>query len=88
MHKNVFPRKEFTDYAKKNLVLVEVDFPMKKKQPEALKKANEALMREFNIEGFPTLLLLDAEGRKLAEVQPVMDAKELVKGIEKAARKK
>ena len=59
--------KEFTDYAKKNLVLVKVDFPMKKRQSEALQQANEALKRQFEIEGFPTIVVLDGEGRKLAQ---------------------
>lgn len=67
MDKEVYSSKEFIDYAKKNLVLVKVDFPMKKRQSEALKQANEALKRQFEIEGFPTLIVLDGEGNKLAQ---------------------
>lgn len=55
------------NYAKKNLALVKVDFPMRKRQSEALKKANEALKDECEIEGFPTTVVLDSEGKKLAQ---------------------
>src|SRR6266581_5344317 len=36
----VFSQPEFEDYANKNLVLVEIDFPKRKPQPAAQKKAN------------------------------------------------
>ena len=45
--------REFIDYAKKNLVLVEVDFPRSKPQAEELKKANQVLQEKFKIEGYP-----------------------------------
>ena len=52
--KEVFPTKEFSDYAKQHVVLVEVDFPIKKKQSPELKAANEALAKEFKVDGYPT----------------------------------
>src|SRR5678815_4008777 len=51
LHKNVFSSSEFVDYAKKNLVLVEVDFPISKKQSDELKKANAELEKQFKVEG-------------------------------------
>jgi thioredoxin-related protein len=65
LHKEVFSTKEFTDYAKDNLVLVEVDFPRVKKQDAPLKKANQALQAKYNIEGYPTVILLNGEGKQL-----------------------
>src|SRR5256885_17104543 len=47
LHKEVFSQPEFSDYAKKNLVLVEVDFPRSKPQSEAQKKANQALQAKY-----------------------------------------
>ena len=38
LHKNVFSTQEFQEYAAKNLVLVEVDFPRAKQQTEELRK--------------------------------------------------
>jgi len=53
LNKEVFSKPEFAEYAKKNLVLVEVDFPTKKKQSAELKKANEALGQKYKIRGYP-----------------------------------
>jgi protein disulfide-isomerase len=60
----VFDTKEFTDYAKQNLVLVEIDFPNKKKQSDELKKTNTALQKKYKAEGFPTLVVLDGAGNE------------------------
>lgn len=56
----------FTQMADKNLVLVNADFPRKKKNmgsPEQIKR-NEGLAEIYNKEGsFPLTLLLDAQGK-------------------------
>lgn len=67
LHKEVFVTDEFADYAKKNLILVEIDFPRSKPLPEAQQKANDKLKAEYNIRGFPTLVVLDSTGKKLGE---------------------
>lgn len=90
LHKEVFPAPAFTAFAQKRLVLMELDFPLKKKQPEALKKANEAIQKQFKVDGYPTLILLAADGAKLGEVEiDLFDAtaKDLVAAIEKLAAK-
>lgn len=58
----VFSQKEFADYAKANLVLVELDFPSQKKLDAALVKANDALKDKYKISGFPTLIVLKPDG--------------------------
>jgi len=68
LHNEVFSKPEFSEYAKKNLVLVEVDFPHKKQQSEQLKKANAALQEKYKIEGYPTIIVLDGEGKKVGEL--------------------
>lgn len=67
LYKNVLSTPEFIDYAKKNLVLVEVDFPRSKPQAEELKKANQVLQEKFKIEGYPTIIVLDSEGKELSK---------------------
>jgi thioredoxin-related protein len=64
LKKRVFSRPDFNAYADKNLILVEVDFPQRKKQPAALKTQNEKLSKEYGIDdkGFPTIVLLDPAG--------------------------
>jgi thioredoxin-related protein len=60
-----FSKPEFVEYAKKNLVLVEVDFPNNKPQSDELKAANKDLKDKYNITGFPTLVLLKPDGTLL-----------------------
>ncbi len=90
LHKEVFPAKEFAAFAKQRLVLVEVDFPLKKQLPPALKAANEALSKEFKVDGYPMLILLGSDGKKLGEVEfDLFDAsaKDVIAAIEKLAIK-
>ena len=61
----MFSTPEFSEYAAKKFVLVEVDFPMLKKLPEAQLKANEALEKRYEVEGYPTVVIADADGKKL-----------------------
>jgi protein disulfide-isomerase len=65
LHKDVFSTKEFETFAKDSLVLVEVDFPAQKKQSEALQKANNALKQKFQIQGYPTILVMNGEGKEV-----------------------
>jgi len=65
LRKNVLNSQAFLDFAKNNLVLVDVDFPHKKQQTEEQKKANEELSTKFNIEGFPTVVVLSSEGKEI-----------------------
>jgi thioredoxin-related protein len=68
LHKEVFSKPEFAEYANRNLVLVEVDFPRSKKQSAELKKANEALQEKYKVEGYPTIVVLNSAGTKVGEL--------------------
>jgi thioredoxin-related protein len=68
LNKEVFSKPEFAEYAKKNLVLVEVDFPRKKELSGELKKANQALQEKYKIQGYPTIVVLNGEGKKIGEL--------------------
>ncbi len=63
--KEVLDTPEFQDYAAKSVVLMEVDFPNKKQQTDDLKKANAALKSKYDIHGYPTLVVLDQNGREI-----------------------
>ncbi len=65
LHDEVFETPEFKTYAKKNLVPVIVDFPRRKKLPDAQVKANDALQEKYKIEGYPTVIVLDSAGKKI-----------------------
>lgn len=61
----VLSKEEFLNYADKNLVLVELDFPAKKQQPAELKKKNNELKEKFQVRGFPTFVVLNADGKEI-----------------------
>ena len=65
LKKNVFDSKEFKAYAKDNLVLVELDFPRRKKIEAEQKAYNRTQQKKYGIRGFPTVILLDAKGKEL-----------------------
>jgi protein disulfide-isomerase len=68
LNNEVFSKSEFVDYAKTNLVAVEVDFPRAKKQTEEQKKANQALQEKYKIEGYPTIIVLNGAGEKVGQL--------------------
>ena len=63
----VFDKEEFKAYAKDNLVLLNLDFPRKSTQSEEVQKANQALAERFDIEGFPTVILLNSKGEIIGQ---------------------
>jgi thioredoxin-related protein len=67
LHKNVLSSTEFLSYAKDNLVLVEIDFPRSKPQSAELKKANKELAKKHSIDGYPTVIVFDSNGKELSK---------------------
>ncbi len=67
LYRNVLSKPEFAEYAKKNLVLLDVDFPKQKAQAAEQKKANKALAEKFDVDGFPTIIVLNSEGKQLSK---------------------
>ena len=57
----VFEQKEFLDYAEKNLVLLKIDFLRRTRQPREVSEYNQALAQRYNIQGFPTIVIIDKE---------------------------
>ena len=68
MHKLVFSKPAFTEFAQKNLVLLHVDFPMRHAIPDALKAQNDHLMEKYHVEQFPTVILLSPDGKVLGQL--------------------
>jgi thioredoxin-related protein len=56
---------EFASYAGNKLVLVKLDFPRHTEQDAVLKQANQELYQKFNVDGYPTYILLNPSGREL-----------------------
>jgi thioredoxin-related protein len=64
----VFKHDAFKKGVADNFVLVDLDFPQdKSKLDESTQKQNEMLQEKYSIQGFPTILLLDDQGRPYAQ---------------------
>jgi thioredoxin-related protein len=68
LNKEVFSHDEFKQGVKDGYVLVELDYPRDKSKltPETIEQ-NKKLQEEYAVSGFPTILLLDGEGRPFAK---------------------
>ena len=67
LDKEIFSQPKFKEYATKNLVLVELDFPRLKQIAHATKAQNERLALKYRVQGFPTIIVLNEDGKKVAE---------------------
>jgi protein disulfide-isomerase len=59
----VFSKKEFETYTKKNLILVKLDFPRNIEQSTETKMYNNKLAQKYGVQGFPTILLFNSAGK-------------------------
>ena len=65
LDKDIFSQPKFKDYAHDNLVLVELDFPRRKSLPVEEKKQNVQLAQQYEVLGFPTIVVLNSNGQKV-----------------------
>lgn len=66
LQEETFSKEAFADYAKENLVLLELDYPNAKEQSDEVRKQNEELKNKFEVRGFPTLVLINGDGKEIA----------------------
>lgn len=67
LKEEVFDTTAFGNYAKDKLILVELDYPRSKAQTDAVKKQNAELAKKFKIRGYPTILIVDGDGKVLGQ---------------------
>jgi len=65
--REVLSKPQFKDYARDNLVLVELDFPRAKAQSAEVRKQNRELAQQYEVVGFPTIIVTNSDGQKLWE---------------------
>ena len=86
LRENVFSTETFKAFARKHLILVQLDFPLKKDIESDLKRRNEELRQKYGVMNFPALILLNASGRKAGEIQfKSQSAPEFVESLKKIA---
>lgn len=66
LDQQVFETETFKSWADEHVVLLKIDFPRTKKQSDDLKKQNMRLKDKYDVQGLPSVLFLDAEGKVLA----------------------
>ena len=84
----IFSKTEFKDYVKDKYQLVEVDFPQTKPLPKKKAEAHDALAQKYKVEGFPTVLVLDGDGKVLGRLGYVEGGpKAFIAELEKVLKK-
>lgn len=58
LQKEVLKTPEFADWAQKNVVLVELDFPRRTAQQPEIQQQNAQLQQMFEVRGYPTVWLV------------------------------
>lgn len=66
--REVLETPQFKAWAKKNVVLVQVDFPHQTPLSDAVKSQNSTLAAKYPLKGYPTVVITDTTGRSLARV--------------------
>jgi thioredoxin-related protein len=68
MEKDVLSKAEFKAYADKNLVVLLADFPSRTQLPSEVQERNYFLKNKYRVNGFPTFVVLSADGKELDRV--------------------
>lgn len=63
LRKDVMDKPEFEAYIADKFVPVEIDVPQNPKFDKELRKRNEALCTQYNVHGFPTVMVLTTDGQ-------------------------
>lgn len=63
LDREILATPEFKQFADAHLILVKIDFPMHKAQSDAEKAQNEELAAQFQVQGYPTLVLLNSDAK-------------------------
>lgn len=63
LQNEVLKTPEFQQWAKKNVILVELDYPRRTAQTPEIKNQNAELQQAFGIQGFPTVYFANAESK-------------------------
>jgi thioredoxin-related protein len=66
LDEEVLSKKEFKEFAQKNMILLSIDLPKYKKLPKKLMQQNINFYKNYRVAGFPTVLLLDSTGKEFA----------------------
>ena len=69
MDDEIFQSEQFKAYARKNLVLVRVDFPTTTTQPAGVATQNKTLAEMYNVRGYPTVIVLNPLSQRVVDAR-------------------
>lgn len=68
LDKEILSTAEFKSYAAESLILVKLDFPRSVPQSASLKAQNRKLAEKHDIQGYPTIIVLNSAGKRVGEL--------------------
>lgn len=69
----IFATKKFEDFAAEKLVLVTLDYPREHALSKEVVDQNAALQKKYNVEGFPTIIVLDSDEKVVLKQEGFME---------------
>jgi protein disulfide-isomerase len=67
LDKEVFSKPEFKTYADENLILLLVDWPQRAPNSKEVQAVSKPIMDTFGVKSFPTVIILDPDGKAVAK---------------------
>jgi thiol-disulfide isomerase/thioredoxin len=65
----VFTKDKFNEWAKENVILLELDFPRRMVIPDNIKQQNSQLSQAFGVTGYPTIWVFEAKADSTGKTQ-------------------
>ncbi len=88
LDEDVFSKPLFKSYAQENLICAVADFPRRTTLPKEEREQNQKLKQKYNVIGVPTVILLNSEGKLVAEPDYQLEkAAEYVEYLKEMIRK-
>jgi len=90
LDKEVFATPQFGNWAKKYVVLVQVDFPHQTPLSPAVKTQNSELASKYPVNGYPSIVIIKPDGQELAKqvgYHPGSGAQAYISGLEEQLKK-
>lgn len=82
----IFESKDFKNFAMKNLILIELDFPKKTELDSKTKAQNNKLQSKYKPKGFPCCVFLDSDEKEIGTILGYSE--EFIKKMKKICEKK
>jgi len=68
LDKDTLKTSKFNAFVKNKVVLVYLDFPQNTKLSQSVVEQNQTLAKQYNITGFPTIIITDASGKQTGKL--------------------